>query len=43
MHAINREMENRKVAFDILEDGIKIPVVHKKASGYLVFYVRMTL
>ena len=43
MDAINREMENLKVAFDILEDGAKIPVGYHKASGHLVFDVRMTL
>ena len=43
MDAINREMENLRVAFDILEDGSKIPVGYHKASGHLVFDVRMTL
>ena len=43
MDAINREMENLKVAFDILEDGAKVPVGYHKASGHLVFDVRMTL
>ena len=43
MDAINREMENLRVAFDILEDGAKIPVGYHKASGHLVFDVRMTL
>ena len=41
--AINKEMENLKVAFDILEDGAKPPVGYNKASGHLVFDVRMTL
>jgi hypothetical protein len=43
MDAINREMENLKVAFDILEDGAKVPVGYHKASGHLFFDVRMTL
>ena len=43
MGAINREMENLKVAFDMLDDGAKIPVGYNKASGYLVFDVCMTL
>ena len=43
MDAINKEMENLKVAFDILEDGAKPPVGYNKASGHLVFDVRMTL
>ena len=36
-------MENLKVAFDNLEDVAKIPVGCHKASGHLVFDVRMTL
>ena len=36
-------MENLKVAFDIMEDGAKIPVVHNKTSGHLVLDVRMTI
>ena len=43
MDAISKEIENLKVAFDVLEDGAKIPVGHTKASGYLVFDVRMAL
>ena len=43
MDAINKEMENLKIAFDILEDGAKVPVGYHKASGHLVFGVRMTL
>ena len=43
MGAINREIENFKVAFDILEDGSKIPVIHRRASGHLVFDACMTL
>ena len=43
MDVINNEMENLKVVFDILEWVNKIPVDHHKASGYLLFYVRVTL
>ena len=41
--AINKEMGNLKVAFDILPEGVKPPVVYTHASGHLVFDVRMTL
>ncbi len=41
--AINKEMENLKVAFDILPHGKEVPVGYTKASGHLVFDVRMTL
>ena len=41
--AINKEMENLKVAFDILDEGSKPPPGYKAASGHLVFDVRMTL
>ena len=41
--AINMEMENLKVDIDILEDGAKIPVGHDKASGHLVFDIRIAL
>ena len=40
--AINKEMENLKVAFDILPEGQKPPSNYSKASGHLVFDVRMT-
>ena len=43
MDKINREMENLKVTFDVMEDGTKIPVGHSKTSGYLVFDVSMKL
>ena len=36
-------MENLKVAFDILEDGAKVPVGYHKAFRHLVFDVCMTL
>ena len=41
--AINREMEHLKVAFDILHKGQTPPQGYTKASGHLVFDVRMTL
>ncbi len=41
--ALNKEMGNLKVAFDILPEGSKPPPGYTKASGHLVFDVRMTL
>ena len=41
--AINRKIENLKVAFDILHKGQTPPQGYTKASGHLVFDVRMTL
>ena len=42
--AINKEMENLKVAFDIIhETGKKPPPTYTKASGHMIFDVRMTL
>ena len=41
--AIEKEMENLKVAFDILPEGSKPPPGYKPSSGHLVFDVRMTL
>ena len=41
--ALNKEINNLKVAFDILEDGEELPPGYTKASGHLVFDVRMTL
>ena len=41
--AINKEMENLKVAFDILEPNKPLPKGYTHASGHLVFDVRMTL
>ena len=43
MDVINRDMQNLKIAFDILECGAKIPVGCNKASDHLVFDVRMAL
>jgi hypothetical protein len=41
--AINKEMENLKVAFDILPEGKHVPPGFTKASGHIIFDVRMTL
>ena len=41
--AIDKEMGNLKVAFDILEHDEHLPSGYTKASGHLVFDVRMTL
>ena len=43
MDAINREMENLKVTFYVLEDGFKIPVGYNKVSGHLFYDVHMKL
>jgi hypothetical protein len=40
--AIKKEMHNVGIAFEILEDGENIPVGWKKASGHLVFDIKMT-
>ncbi len=42
-NALNKEMGHLKVAFDILPDGSKPPPGYTKASGHIVFDVRMTL
>ena len=39
--AINKEMANVRVAFEILEKGKPIPVGWSKSSGHLVFDVKM--
>ncbi len=41
--AIDKEMENLKVAFDILPEGSKPPPGYTLASGHLVFDIRMTM
>jgi hypothetical protein len=41
--SINKEMENLKVAFDILPEGKNAPPGYSKASGHIIFDVRMTL
>lgn len=41
MDALGMEMDNVEVAFDIQEDGTPIPVGYKKASGHLVWDVKM--
>ena len=40
--AINKEMKNLKVAFDIMDDSENLPPGYTPASGHLVFDVRMT-
>ena len=42
-HAIDREMENLKVAFDILLEGKEPPPGYTKTSGHIIFDVRMTM
>jgi hypothetical protein len=41
--AVTKEMGNLMVAFDILDHGEKLPPAWTKASGHLIFDVRMTL
>lgn len=41
--AINKEMRNLKVAFDILNKGSEAPASYRKASNHMVFNVHMTL
>ena len=41
MTAINKEMTNVGIAFTILDDGVKEPPGWRKASGHLVFDVKM--
>ena len=41
--ALEKEMKNLQVAFDILENNQDLPPGHTKASGHLVWDVRMTL
>lgn len=41
--ALNREMNNLRVAFDILEDKRSLPPGYTKSSGHIIFDVRMTL
>ena len=43
MGTINRELENLKVTFDVLEDKAKILVGYDEVAGQLVFDIRMTL
>ena len=40
---VDKEMENLKVAFDILPEGKLPPLTYRKASSYIIFDVRMTL
>ena len=39
--AIRKEMTNVGIAFDILEDDEHLPVGYKKASGHIIFDVKM--
>ena len=41
--ALNREMNNLQVAFDILQDKRSLPPGYTKSSGHIIFDVRMTL
>ena len=41
MTAINKEMTNVGIAFTILDDGVKAPLVWRKASDHLLFDVKM--
>lgn len=41
--AVNKEMGNLKVAIDIMDDSEHLPPGYTRASGHLVFDVRMTL
>ena len=42
-YALNREMNNLRVAFDILDDRRSLPPGYTKSSGHIIFEVRMTL
>ena len=41
MGAIQKEMKNVGVAFELLENNEKVPVGYAKASGHLIFDVKM--
>ena len=41
MDAIKKEMRNAGVAFKILEEKEQLPVGYKKATGHLVYDVKM--
>ena len=41
--AIQKEIDNVKIAFDILSDDQELPSGYKKASGHIIFDVQMTL
>ena len=43
LDAIDKEMGNLKVAFDILEGDKSPPPGYTKASGHIIFHVRMTM
>ena len=40
---LNKDMDNLKVAFDILPDGKSTPFYYTKTSGNLIFDVTMVL
>ena len=40
--ALQKEMDNVKIAFDILSDDQELPSGYKKASGHIIFNVQMT-
>ena len=42
-NALRKEMDNVKIAFDILSDDQKLPPGYSKTSGHIIFDVRMTL
>ena len=37
MDAISKEMKNVRVAFDILKDGDRAPIGHKKINFHLIY------
>ena len=41
--ALQKEMDNVKIAFDILTDDQRLPPGYSKASGHIIFDVQMTL
>ena len=41
MYATAKEMTNFRVAFDILKDGDRAPIVYKQINCHLIFDVKM--
>ena len=41
MDAISKEMTNVRVAFEILKDGDRAPIGHKKINFHLIYDVKM--
>ena len=39
--ALDKEMHNLSVSFEILPTGVSVPVGWKKSSGHLIWYVKM--